>query len=571
MARLILYLLESSAMLSLFYLLYMLMLRKETFFNLNRFFLLGIVVVSLLFPLVSFEFSPVKVAAVERPLQEISKFRLSYYEAMASWEFDRLNSGRLSGGRDVESNTSGATVDHTRLILFVVLILYTSGVVVCLSRTVWAFRRIRKMIATYPQRRADGIKIIKVPYPTASFSFLNYVFVHEAMVDTPDFEQILVHERTHIQQKHSIDLIIVQLLAAFLWFNPVIWQLIKSLRTTHEYIADKKIINAGYSMVEYQTLLLKQLISNNSFGLVHNFNLSFIKKRITMMTNKKSGWPGKVKVAVVIAGTVVCSAIIIQCNSRIDEQVIASKIVSADTFSGGINLPVLPESGYTFHGDSADALNVTITGNKLTINGEPYETADIAGVISKGIPTVAGHIVMRIDKDQKMKFVREVQTELRKADRRKILYIAQTENGKKVESVILLPPTPEHAARNGMPPQPDIATIESEGKMEILKIDMGENAGPAVQRKVYDFVNAHLQGKSTDYVVAAKFGDEDSYEDYLLNLAYVKEGFHQLYQERSHSMFGEDYFSLEKEKFNAVRQGGPHGDLYFRAIRNSTA
>lgn len=314
MARLILYLLESSAMLSLFYLLYMLMLRKETFFNLNRFFLLGIVVVSLLFPLVSFEFSPVKVAAVERPLQEISKFRLSYYEAMASWEFDRLNSGRLSGGRDVESNTSGATVDHTRLILFVVLILYTSGVVVCLSRTVWAFRRIRKMIATYPQRRADGIKIIKVPYPTASFSFLNYVFVHEAMVDTPDFEQILVHERTHIQQKHSIDLIIVQLLAAFLWFNPVIWQLIKSLRTTHEYIADKKIINAGYSMVEYQTLLLKQLISNNSFGLVHNFNLSFIKKRITMMTNKKSGWPGKVKVAVVIAGTVVCSAIIIQCK-----------------------------------------------------------------------------------------------------------------------------------------------------------------------------------------------------------------------------------------------------------------
>lgn len=557
MARLILYLLESSAMLSLFYLLYMLMLRKETFFNLNRFFLLGIVVVSLLFPLVSFEFSPVKVAAVERPLQEISKFRLSYYEAMASWDFDSLNSGRLSGGRNVESNTSGATVDRTRLILFVVLILYTTGVVVCLSRTVWAFRRIRKMIATYPQRRVDGIKIIKVPYPTASFSFLNYVFVHEAMVDTPEFEQILVHERTHIQQKHSIDLIFVQLLAAFLWFNPVIWQLIKSLRTTHEYIADKKIINAGYSMVEYQTLLLKQLISNNSFGLVHNFNLSFIKKRITMMTNKKSGWPGKVKVAVVITGTVVCSAIIVQCNSRIDEQVIASKIVSADTFSGGINLPVLPESGYTFHGDSADALNVTIAGNKLTINGEPYETADIAGVISKGIPTVAGHIVLRIDKDQKMKFVREVQTELRKADRRKILYIAQTENGKKVESVIILPPTPEHAARNGMSAQPDIATVESEGKMEILKIDMGGNAGPAVQRKVYDFVNAHLQEKSTDYVVAAKFGDEDSYQDYLLNLAYVKEGFHQLYQERSHSMFGEDYFSLEKEKFNAVRQGVP--------------
>jgi beta-lactamase regulating signal transducer with metallopeptidase domain len=153
------------------------------------------------------------------------------------------------------------------------------------------------MIAIYPHAEMDGVKIIKLPFPTAPFSFFRYVFVRDEMVGTPEFDHILAHERTHIQQKHSLDLIFVQLLAAFLWFNPVIWLLIKSLKTTHEYIADKKIINSGYSLVEYQTLLLKQLISNNSFGLVHNFNLSFIKKRITMMTHKKSGWSGKVKVA----------------------------------------------------------------------------------------------------------------------------------------------------------------------------------------------------------------------------------------------------------------------------------
>ena len=168
------------------------------------------------------------------------------------------------------------------------------------------------------------------------------------MVGTPEFDQILAHERTHIQQKHSIDLIFVQLLAAFFWFNPVIWRLIKSLKTTHEYIADKKIINSGYSLVEYQTLLLKQLISNNSFGLVHNFNLSFIKKRITMMKNKKSGWSGKVKVAMTIAITLIGGAIIIQCNSRIDEQVsLKSEIPSTLEFAQGVDLPRLPETGYT--------------------------------------------------------------------------------------------------------------------------------------------------------------------------------------------------------------------------------
>jgi biopolymer transport protein ExbD len=415
------------------------------------------------------------------------------------------------------------------------------------------------MIAIYPLLEMEGAKVVKIPYAAAPFSFLKYVFVHEAMVDTPEFVQILAHERTHIQQKHSIDLIFVQLLAAFFWFNPVIWQLLKSLKTTHEYIADKKIINSGYSLVDYQTLLLKQLISNNSVGLVHNFNLSFIKKRITMMKNKKSGWSGKVKVAMAIASAVICSAIIIQCNSKIDEQVsLKSGIAATHEFAQGINLPVLPETGYTFKGDSTDVLNLTIVRNKLSINGKSHTLSEIATTIEKsGVPSVTGHVVMRVDKDQPMGFVRDVQMELRKADRRKIRYLAQTNKGTKVESVILLPPTPENAAKNGLPLQPTISDVETNGKTDLLKIDLGENAGAVNQQKVYDFVKRHIQKQSADYVVGARFDDEDTYTVYLVNLAYVKEGFHQIYQERSREMFGKDYFNTDKEEYKAVRQGVP--------------
>lgn len=558
MAKLILYLLESSAILSLFYLLYMLILRKETFFSLNRFFLLGALAFSLLFPLLSLDVTPVKVVAVEGPIEEISRFRMSYYDAMALWEFDSYRDETPTTSHPSEATSSYSPNDWIKLFFSVLLVIYAIGIVVCLSRTIWAIRWIIKMISLYPQQRIGIVRVIKVPYPTAPFSFLNYVFIHEAMVDTPEFDQILAHERTHIREKHSIDLIFVQLLAAFLWFNPVIWQLIKSLKTTHEYIADKNTINSGYSLVEYQTLLLKQLISNNSFGLVHNFNLYFIKKRITMMKNKKSGWPGKVKVAMAIACAVICGAVIVQCNSRLDDQVIISKIKSVDDFRQGINLPVLPESGYRFNGDSTDALNFSIAGNKLTINGVNRELGEIASVIEKGgVPSLSGHIVLRVDKGQKMKFVRDVHMELRKADRRKLLYLAQTGKGSKVESVILLPPTPGYAARNGMPEQPDISAVEAEGKIDILEIHLGDNAGNANQQKVYDFVTTHMKRKSTDYVIAAKFEDDDTYQDYLLNLAYVKEGFHQLYQERAHEMFGKDYFTVDSEEYKVVREGVP--------------
>ena len=554
MGKFLIYLLESSVLLALFYLIYSLVLRRETFFSLNRFFLLGILPISLLFPLLSFDFNPTKVVAVERPMEQISKLRMSYYEAMALWEYE--------GSRAASSNDTGsspANRDWIKISSISLLVLYAAGIMVCLSRTFWSLRWIWKTITIYPRLEMDSMKIIRIPMATAPFSFFHFVFVHDDIVGTPEFDQILAHERTHVQQKHSIDLIIVQLLAAFFWFNPVIWRLIKSLKTTHEYIADKKTINSGYSLVEYQTLLLKQLISNNSFGLVHNFNLSFIKKRITMMTNKQSGWSGKVKVAVAIAVSLIGGAVIIQCNSRIDEQVsLKSELQSNPEFTQGINLPRLPETGYTFKGDPADALNLNIVGNKLSVDGKPLDVNEIGSVIkSGGVPSLNGHVVLRVDKDQSMGFVREVQMELRKADRRKIQYLGQTDAGAKVESAIFLPPTLENATRNDMPTEPDISALEAEGKLDILKIDLGDNAGAVNQQMVYDFVKSHMAKQSTDYVVAARFDDSDTYNAYLVNLAYVKEGFYQIYQERAHEMFGKDYFDISKEEFNAVRKGVP--------------
>jgi biopolymer transport protein ExbD len=558
MAKLILYLLESSALLAFLYLIYILVLSKETFFSLNRFFLLGILVVSLLFPLLSLDFIPTNVIAVERPIKEISKFRMSYYEAMALWEFESNGTTTSAKKTDFENTSTFSTIGWFKIFFPFILVIYSIGIVVCLSRTAWTLRWIRKMIATSPKVEMDGVKIVKIPREIAPFSFFRYVFAHNAMINTPEFDHILAHERTHIEQRHSIDLIFVQFLAAFFWFNPLIWQLIKSLKTTHEYIADKKIINSGYSLVEYQTVLLKQLISNNSIGLVHNFNLSFIKKRIAMMKNRKSGWSGKVRVSMAITAAIFCCAIIIQCNSKLDDGPISFENHLSDETKHRINLPVAPNTGYKFEGDRSDALTFTIANDKLLIDGKPYRVIEIMSMLNRaGKPSPNGHIVMQIDKDQKMGFVRDVEMELRKADRRKIMYVGQTLDGADVEAPILLPPTIENAKKNGVPVYPDIDDVEAEGKTDIFKISAGDYVGADNQKKVYDFLQGEITKQSSKYVVSLRYDNDDTYEVYLPALVYIKEGFNQIYQERAQKMFGKNYFDVTKEEYYAVRKNLP--------------
>jgi len=410
MDKLIMYLLESSVALAFFYLLYFLVLRRETFFSLNRFFLMGILVFSLLFPLLSFDFNPANVAVIEQPIEKISKFRMSYYDAMASWEFDSQSTDPMN--RTSGSYISSSSLDWKNVLFSTLMGIYAIGIVVCLSRTFWTVRWIYKMITIYPNEEMDGARVIKVPNPISPFSFLQYVFVHDAMVNTPEFDQILIHEKTHIRQKHSIDLIFVQLLAAFLWFNPLIWQLIKSLKTTHEYIADEKMINQGYSLVEYQTLLLRQLISNNLYGLVHNFNLSFIKKRITMMKIQKSGWAGKLKVALVLSIAVIFSLVIVQCNSKMDGEI-----------SKEMELLSFPNPDLT---EFSTYVNLKIKDGTITIDNELCVVDEIPDILKRKKYSKDAVVRMEADTDTSMGFVWLVQEKLREANMKKISYIVSS-------------------------------------------------------------------------------------------------------------------------------------------------
>ena len=573
MSKVILYLLEVSTVLAILYSLYLLLLKNETFFSLNRFFLLFILGFSFLFPLLNFDLFPSKVAIIKQPIEQLSSIRASYYEALASWSYEGSN--RTLNNQQVNTNTNMPTVawNSKKMALTLLLTVYGIGLLAMIFRISWTFLWIIRLKSSNPKESIQGVVVVKLPHPIAPFSFMKYVFVYKDLIDSEEFDQILAHEKTHIKQRHSIDLLFVQLLAAGLWFNPVVWLLIKSLKTTHEYIADKKMIASGHSLVEYQSLLLRQLISNNSYGLVHNFNLSFIKKRITMMTIKESGWVGRAKVAITLSIATIFSLVIVQCNFKVDEQVSIKPISSSPVeYADDINVPILPSTTVTYNRDLSNALNLTIQDNKITINNVEVEIDKIASLVAEK-SSESTIVVVVIDGKQSMALVRDVQLEFRNANRRKLLYLGKTTSGKQVEITFLLPPDPENT-RSGLPQMPsfdlskgtrkgDIVTLD---KTEILMIDLGNQDGFANQNKVERFVKSHIERQSSDYVVSAKYKDDDTFNDYLLNLTFIQEAFNQIYDERAQKMFGKSFGEMNIERSNneevkkqymAVRKGVP--------------
>jgi hypothetical protein len=132
------------------------------------------------------------------------------------------------------------------------------------------------------------------------FSFFRYLYINKNTLSEDDLHNVLEHEKAHISQRHSLDHLFAHALAVFQWFNPFAWQIRNALKTTHEFIADRQVLDRGFALVDYQTLLLKQVIGYHSVELVNNFNLKPIKKRIAMMTKIRSGRPARLKAMLVI-------------------------------------------------------------------------------------------------------------------------------------------------------------------------------------------------------------------------------------------------------------------------------
>lgn len=254
-----------------FYLLYRLLLEKTTFFRLNRIYLLITLLLGLALPLlrISLEAS----ASPEQTsnwLPEVVIRANGIVNQPFTLPTVTINAANSSSGWNVW------------------FWLYWSGVGFCLLRFITGLIQLRLVYQRGTKQVEGNYTVVYSPEVKAPFSFMHYLFWPQALKDD-ELEKacMLRHEETHIQQYHSLDVLLSELIKAMCWFNPLAYRYSQAIRDVHEYLADAAVLKTA-NRKQYGHLLIRQSLSGPSIALVNHFSTSQLKKRIHMMMRKKS-------------------------------------------------------------------------------------------------------------------------------------------------------------------------------------------------------------------------------------------------------------------------------------------
>ena len=218
------YLIHSFIGLTLFYSVYAIFLRKHTFFSVNRFYLIGSVFLSLVIPFINFTV-PVVSSDVSILLDSI-----------------QINGSKI--------NSSISRYPLTSEIFFAI---YFTGASIFGVRFIFQIIQILLLIRKHGITQTDGINFVLTDKNYSPFSFFNLVFINNEYNSESDFKKIIAHEQIHINQYHSVDLILIELLTIIHWFNPLVWFYRYSIKGLHEYLADEGVLIQGYDKIKYQT------------------------------------------------------------------------------------------------------------------------------------------------------------------------------------------------------------------------------------------------------------------------------------------------------------------------------
>ena len=259
------YMLKSSVCLAMFYLFYRMLLSKETFHRFNRIALLGVLLLSCLVPMI--ELTTAEASGLSQPFLELEEMVLM-----------------------VRAEPEGVLTEMSSPFPWraLMLLVYIGGILFFVLRHLWSLgRMVRLLRASRRETLKGGITLFVHREKAAPFSWMNMIAVSEEDLEE-NRNAILTHERAHIKNCHSWDLLLAEVCIFFQWFNPAAWLLKQELQTIHEYEADEWVINNGIDAKTYQLLIIKKAVGARLYSIANSFNHSSLKKRITMMIKKKS-------------------------------------------------------------------------------------------------------------------------------------------------------------------------------------------------------------------------------------------------------------------------------------------
>lgn len=270
-----LYSIKSAMVLTMLYLPYMLLLRRESFFRFNRIVLLGILLLSLVLPLCN-----------------IPWMSLDHKPVVQAAQLQMLELGipvHVLPEVQVVANNMAVNENPRFSVFMLVSVIYIMGMIVLLAMRLWQITRLQyglKQGALW-QDDKQGVCIYCHSGDVASFSWMRNIVINEKDYDEAGRE-IILHEMGHIHNRHSWDVVLLTLVQMLQWWNPLVYVLGISLRDVHEYEADDFVLRQGVSAQGYQLLLIRKAVGSGSYAFANSFNHSLTKKRITMMKKSKS-------------------------------------------------------------------------------------------------------------------------------------------------------------------------------------------------------------------------------------------------------------------------------------------
>lgn len=259
------YILKTSALLFLFLVGYRLFLQKETFFSSNRWFLLIGLLISVSFPLITIPIYETKTVYLEA---------VNTVQAVPISALDPVNA--------ITVQTS------TPIWPSVLWNLYWAGVVVFALRFLVQLVSVGLIMLQGNRKPYKSYTIFETKKDIAPFSFFKAIIYNPFALSRTAIQQILTHEKAHVRDWHSLDILICEIVLIFMWFNPLVWWYQKHLKQNLEFIADEHSIKEVPCAKTYQTVLVNQSLPKQQLAIANNFQSSFLKKRIIMLNKSKS-------------------------------------------------------------------------------------------------------------------------------------------------------------------------------------------------------------------------------------------------------------------------------------------
>jgi hypothetical protein len=394
------YILHVALLISLCLLFYKVLLQKETFYHLNRWVLMSCLALAFALPLISvpqqwaLRAAP-KVTAVSAPEADNYEQYLNLPQTETAKKPEPIKpqaavkqQASLKLSAPISEAASIPSVPLMQRIVKLLFYLYWIGVAAFGLNLLLQLVVLLYQAYTSPAIRDGKFRIVELSGDKAPCSFGNNIFINPQKYDWETYNQILLHEKVHIEQRHSIDILLAELVLVLQWFNPFAWVYRTELEKNLEFLADDAVLSRKeIERSSYQMSLLKVATPHLSLGITTNYNQSLLKKRIVMMNSKKSNihtmW--KYFFLVPLLGCLVCAlndpAAIAQTTQVID---------------ANVNARVNPVINATVNPIVNTSVNTAVRASikpYINANINPVVNANITPVVHTNVNTVVNAAV----------------------------------------------------------------------------------------------------------------------------------------------------------------------------------